>query len=195
MKKFDVDIDVLPSMDRELYGVRASIYNEKTEKFLPHNSGIYIDDVPIDPETGRCCLDYKEAEEFGYKKVDLLSNTSYEVFKDKSELLEAINKEPDWEILKNREKVSKLPHIANHFDIVSDLEPKSVEDLADVLALIRPGKIELLDEYKSNKKKTRLRLYRRPKKGMYFKKSHAISYAMMIVAIMNSEKFNHGIEW
>lgn len=194
--KFDIDIDVQSGLDLTRYGTRASIYNEKTEKFLPHNSGVYVDEVPVDPITGRCSVPYKEADELNYHKIDLLTNTVYDQFKSKEELLEALEREPDWNLLQKRSVIAKLPHISNHGDVVERLEPQSVEDLADVLALIRPGKKHLLDEYIENRVITRKKLYLRPTNGqVYFKKSHAISYAMMIKAVLNSPKINHGILW
>ena len=130
-------------------------------------------------------IDYEEAEKLGYIKVDLLTNTAYNRFKSKEEVLEALKREPDWDMLLNPKVVEKLPHLAKWGEILEELCPRSIEDLADVLALIRPGKNSLIHDYKKNKTKVRKILYSKPKKGMYFKKSHAIAYAAMIVCVMN----------
>ena len=194
--EFDVDIDVRPDTDRTLYGVRAMVYNEKTEKILPHPSGVYIEDVPVDALTGLCAFDYKYGSEKGFMKIDLLNNTAYEGFKNKEEVLDAVHGDVDWSLLKDPDVVRELPHIGNHFDLVSKVEPKSIEDLADVLALIRPAKKDLVDDYIKDKKRIRRTLYKRPREDLnYFKKSHAVSYAMMIVCCMYKIKNKGGIVW
>jgi hypothetical protein len=180
---FDVDIDIKSSTDRASYGTRAMIYNGDTQKIQPHPSGVYLGDVPIDPITGLASFDYNYGDDKGFMKVDLLSNTAYDQFTTKAEVIEAVDGVIDWNLFKNRKIVESLPHLAKHFDIVVELEPRNVEDLADILALIRPGKEHLIKPYIKNKESTRRQLYKRPKSGMFFKKSHAISYALMIKSI------------
>lgn len=183
---FDIDIDVAPGLDRDKIGTRAMVYNEEQEKILPHPSGVYLEPVPVDELTGLCAFDHKYGDDQGYLKVDILTNTTYGKFQTKSELLQAADKEPDWSLLLNERVVADLPHLPNHMDVLRRLRPQSVEDLADVLAIIRPGKIHLLDAYEANKESVRRELYRRSSNGKpYFKKSHAISYAVMIVAALN----------
>lgn len=189
---FDIDIDVKSSTDRSSYGVRAMIYNSETQRIQPHPSGVYLGEVPIDKVTNLASFDYKYGDERGFMKVDLLSNTAYDSFKSKKEVIEAVDGDINWKIFTNRKIVESLPHLANHFDIVSELEPKSVEDIADVLALIRPGKEHLIKQYTKNKEATRRQLYTRPKSGMFFKKAHAISYALMIKSIIY-HKYSSGI--
>jgi hypothetical protein len=181
---FDVDIDTTSKTDKKQYGIPAMIYNEDQERINPHPSGVYLEEVPIDKLTGLCSFDYKYGDEKGFMKVDILHNTVYDIFKSKKEVLEASENDIDWSILEDRKVVESLPHIAKHYDIIQKLKPKSVEDLADVLALIRPGKSNLIDSYIQNKEQTRRNLYKRPKTGMYFKKSHAISYALMIKTLI-----------
>jgi hypothetical protein len=187
MSKFDVDIDVPGHTDKEKFGVRGIIYDRDHKRIQPHPSAHYLDtNIPVDGITGMAAIDYEEAEELGYIKVDLLTNTAYNRFKSKEEVLEALNREPDWDMFLNPKVVEKLPHLARWGEILEELRPRSIEDLADILALIRPGKSGLIHEYKKNKEKVRKILYSKPKKGMYFKKSHAIAYAAMIVCVLNS---------
>ena len=47
---------------------------------------------------------------------------------------------PMWELLEHKEVVEQLFHVHNHFDIVNILKPKSIEQLAAGLAIIRPAK-------------------------------------------------------
>lgn len=186
IRTFDVDIDCTSDVDKTDYGVRSMVYNEKTKRILPHPSGVVLDDIPVDKETGLSSIDYKTATKLGYVSVDMLTNTSYDQFTSKQEVIDLSEKEPNWNMLKEIKYVKKLPHISNHFEILNQVEPKSIDDLADVLALIRPGKAHLLERYLRNKKSTRRELYKRAtNEQAFFKKSHSYSYALMIVTIMN----------
>lgn len=193
---FDCDIDVKSSTDKDSYGIRGMVYNEKAEKILPHPSAYYIEEVPIDPATGLSAVDYEYGDEVGYLKIDLLTNTSYDSFHSKEDVITAMETTPDWDLLRDEEFVKTLPHISNHFDIVNRVSPRSIEELADVLALIRPGKIHLLEQYVDNPERTRKNLYKRSTNDrVYFKKSHSISYACMIVCVMNSKKQRSIFGW
>jgi len=193
-KTFDVDIDAV-SCDREKYGTRAMIHNEETMKIMPHPSGIYMDEVLIDDESGLATFDYAWGEANGFQKVDILNNNSYKIFNSKQDVLIHKELDIDWSCLEDRELVETLPHISKHYETVNRVKPQSVEDLADVLALIRPGKIHLLDDYINNKNRVRKNLYKRPSSGMYFKKSHAIGYAMMIRCVISKKQNGAGIKW
>lgn len=184
-RSFDIDIDVKSGVEKDRFGIRAMIYNDEVGTVLPHPSGYYLQDVPVDGVTGNAAIDYKEGEDKSLLKVDLLTNSSYDMFESKEDLLSCIETDPDWSLMTKRDVVERLPHLSNHFDLVRDIAPKSIEDLADCLALIRPGKVHLIEPYKENKERTRVNLYRMPREGAYFKRSHAISYAMMIVAILH----------
>lgn len=183
-RSFDIDIDVKSGVDKEKYGTRAMVYNDEAENILPHPSGYYLQEVPVDSLTGNAAVDYKDGAEKNLLKVDVLTNSSYDIFESKDELLQLIEQEPDWDLLTRRDIVERLPHIGKHYDLVSFIQPRDVEELADCLALIRPGKTHLTDAYLDDKAKVRRKLYQRPKEGIYFKRSHAISYAVMIAAIL-----------
>jgi DNA polymerase III alpha subunit len=79
--------------------------------------------------------------------------------------------------------VENLFHLNGHFNIVSKLEPRNIEQLAAVLAIIRPAKRQLMYmDWKDIMKE----VWTRPTDGSYFfKKSHAIAYAQAIVVQMN----------
>ena len=63
------------------------------------------------------------------------------------------------------------------------MKPKSVEELAEVLAVIRPAKRHLLNE---SKEKISSEVWVKPDDGSYyFKKAHAIAYALSIVVQLN----------
>jgi DNA polymerase III alpha subunit len=91
--------------------------------------------------------------------------------------------EPDWDMLKDKGVVDQLFHINGHFDIVSKLEPKTIEQLAAVLAIIRPAKRGLM--YKDWQEILRDVWIKPADNSYYFKKSHAVAYAQAIVVQMN----------
>ena len=99
--------------------------------------------------------------------------------------------EPDWDMLKDPKVVENLFHLNGHFNIVSKLEPKNVEQLAAVLAIIRPAKRQLMYKDWTNILKE---VWVKPTDGSYiFKKSHAVAYAQAIVIQMNlitKDKYN-----
>lgn len=195
VRLFDVDIDVQSTTVRENYGTKAMIYNKETERVLPHQSGVYLESVPVDTLTGWAAFDYEYGDEHGFLKVDILTNRSYDMFRSKAEVVTALNQEPEWNKLLDESFVKKLPHIANHFDLVKKVKPQSIEELADVLALMRPSKIHMTDQYLKNRTSTRRRLYLRPADGIFFKKSHAIAYAAMITVVMNKLTNSSLISW
>lgn len=184
-RSFDVDIDVAPKTDKSKFGTRAMIHAD--DNVLVHPSGYYLEDVPVDGQTGWCAFDVEWGDEHGAMKVDLLTNTTYDAFKDKKHLLRCMELEPNWALLEDESFVATLPHIGKHFDIIRKIKPQSIGELADALALIRPGKVHLLDRYLEDKERARKALYKRSNQA-YFKKSHSYSYASMIVAIMNLKK-------
>jgi DNA polymerase III alpha subunit len=179
----DIDIDVA---NRELLlelldYTNASIIKENT--IDKHNTGIYVQDVPVDPITGLCSINYEQAEELGYIKLDVLNMNSYQDVKDEEHLKSLLAREPMWDLLEHEEIVEQLPHIHGHFNIVNKMKPKSVEQLAMVLAIIRPGKRKLLG--KSWAEVAKDVWVKHPTDKYSFKKSHATSYALLIVTQLN----------
>lgn len=184
---FDVDIDIQSGTDISQFGTRAMIYNPETEKIQPHPVGVYLEPVPVDSLSGLCSFDYRYGNEHGFMKVDLITNSAYDRFRSKKDIIRCLH-DPNWDDLLDDELLNKLPHIKNHADVVKLIRPQSIEELADVLALIRPAKRKFITRYRSDQKRVQRQLYLRPDDGIYFKKSHAISYALMIVAVINKIK-------
>lgn len=181
--KTDIDIDTKNRSDllNLIKHTPAGIVKDNVIK--KHNTGVYVTDIPKDPLQGVSSIDYTEAEDRGYFKLDILNVSIYEDVKDEDHLLKLISAEPDWSLLGHKEIVEQLFHIHNHFDIVSKLKPKSVEDLAAVLAIIRPAKRNLLNESWTT---IREKVWEKPQDGTYFfKKSHAVGYALAIVLQLN----------
>tara|TARA_B100001287_G_scaffold263867_1_gene255147 strand:+ start:2043 stop:2624 length:582 start_codon:yes stop_codon:yes gene_type:complete len=181
--KTDIDIDTKNRNDllSLIKHIPAGIVKDNVIK--KHNTGVYVTDVPKDPLQGVSSIDYAEAEDRGYFKLDILNVSIYEDVKDEDHLLKLISAEPDWSLLEHKEIVEQLFHVHNHFDIVNKLKPKSVEDLAAVLAIIRPAKRNLLNESWTTIKE---KVWEKPQDGTYFfKKSHAVGYALAIVLQLN----------
>jgi DNA polymerase III alpha subunit len=189
----DVDIDFA---DREqvlklLEHVPAmqSMPNGTKQK---HKTGVYFHPVPVNPFTGWCDVDYQKAEELGFFKVDLLNVSLYQRVKSKEHLTRLTEQEPLWDLLLDDQFVNLLFHLNGHGDILRKTCPTSVEQLAAVLAMIRPAKRYLIGKSWTMIMKE---VWTKPENGeYYFKKSHATAYAVAIVAQMNliCEEISYG---
>ena len=196
MKKidFDVDIDLKDRDDliRLLDVVPASICDRKDGTYRKHNTGVYLQNIPMDKFTGYATIDHKEAEQLGYFKLDLLNLSIYSDIENQEDITELME-DPLWEMLEYEEIVEKLFHIHEYPLLLKRLKPKSVEELAMVLAIIRPGKSYLRD---SNWERIKAEVWIPPSDGSYFfKKSHSIAYSMTIVVQMNiiTRKIKSGV--
>lgn len=179
----DVDIDFQTDfnpLDHFKTAVCASrVQNGELKK---HNAGVYLQNIPIDKMTGIAAIPYEQAQELGYFKIDFLHLSFLDNFESKQEIRALLKKEPDWLLLQSPDVVSKLFQLHNHFELVAKVKPTSVQELADCIAIIRPAKRYLLNAYLKNRDIIRTELYRKPDDGRaYYKKPHAISYALTIV--------------
>lgn len=179
----DIDIDFA---DREsalklFKHNRASRY--ENNKLVKHNTGVYFQDVPIDPMLDLCSVDYESADRQGYFKIDFLNVNLYKGIRDETHLIELMNKEPLWDLLEQEDFVNLLFHINGHVKICQTMKPGTVEELAAVLAVIRPAKRHLLGQPMEEVLK---QVWIKPNGDeYYFKKSHATAYAVAIVVQMN----------
>lgn len=179
----DIDIDFA---DRTkildvIKHVPAAIETNGT--FKKHNTGVYCTSIPVNPLTGTASIDYKEAEDRGYFKIDFLNVSMYSGIKDEAHLTRLMETDPLWDLLQDDSFTNLLFHINGYGDLLRTQKPKSVEDLAVCLALIRPGKRYLQE---MTKKDIMDSIWEKPTTGEYhFKKAHAVAYAMAIVVQMN----------
>ena len=179
----DIDIDFA---DRTkildvIKHVPAAIETNGT--FKKHNTGVYCTSIPVNPLTGTASIDYKEAEDRGYFKIDFLNVSMYSGIKDEEHLTRLMETDPLWDLLQDDSFTNLLFHINGYGDLLRTQKPKSVEDLAVCLALIRPGKRYLQE---MTKKDIMDSIWEKPTNGEYhFKKAHAVAYAMAIVVQMN----------
>jgi len=180
---FDVDID-MANRDKLLCvldNITGSI--KRPGGMEKHNTGVYIQPIPHDPVTGLSNIDHKEADDLGYFKLDILNNSVYNNIESEQELDRLCNQEPVWELFGAKEIVEQLFHISNHYDIVNQHRPTNIDQLAMILAMIRPGKRYLVGKSWSDIEKE---VWIKSDNETYsFKKSHAYSYAMAIIVQLN----------
>jgi hypothetical protein len=149
-----------------------------------HNSGVYVTDIPQDAILGCSALDYVEAENRGYFKIDFLNMAVYQLIKSPEHYQEMLSATPPWERLwQDPEWASKLVHIGNYTELLNTMRPDSIPRMAAFISVIRPGKAFLQGQ--SWDKVFESVWDGDNSKGFVFKKSHAISYAMLVSLHMN----------
>lgn len=177
----DIDIDVQSTFSPEDYFSIIPASMEKDGVLKRHPVGVYFQNMPTDPITKLAAIPYKHALDLGYFKIDMLHLSVLDNFTNKQQIRELLNKEPNWDLLQNEDIVLKLFQISKHYDLLTILKPKSVLELADCIALIRPGKRYLVNDYLRDKYTIRkTKLYKKEQNSDY-KKSHAVAYATVIV--------------
>jgi hypothetical protein len=185
--KFQSDIDIdLGDRTQALAHIKhvpASIVRDG--RLVKHNSGIYVTDIPVDPFTGQASIDYQAAEARGYVKLDLLNVSLYTQIKSEAHLTELMNQEPAWDRLYDPEFFARLIHVGSHYDLLLKC-PEAVNTIprmAMFLALIRPGKRHLIGK---TWREVAATVWEKTEDDAYFfKKSHSISYAHLVVVHMN----------
>lgn len=179
----DIDIDTPTKFDpTKIFKQAVPASMVKDGVLVKHPCGHYFQNIPVDPHTDLAAIPYEQAEELGYFKVDFLHLSVLDHFASKAEIRMLLTLEPNWNLLLNEQNVSKLFQIHRHSRLLAKIHPRSVQDLADCIALIRPGKRHLIDDYLTNRDEIRAKhLYTKDEEGYTFKRSHAIAYAMTIV--------------
>ena len=176
----DIDIDFA---DRSVILDKIEHRVAKLDTGKKHNTGVYATEIPHNPVDKLSTIDYETAEERGYFKLDFLNVSIYKDVKDEAHLQELMKKEPLWELLEHKEFVDQVFHLSGHSSLLKQLKPTSVQQLAATLAIIRPAKRHLANEDWQTIEKE---VWIKPTNGeYYFKKAHAVSYAMACVVHMN----------
>jgi len=180
----DIDIDFADrSKALEHFKHVAASIKDDNGTFKKHNTGIYCTSIPYNPFTGTSTIDYKEAEDRGYFKIDFLNVNVYEGVKSRQHLLELMNTEPIWDLLLQDDFTDLLFHVNGHGSLLRQMKPDSIEELAMCLALIRPAKRHLIGRTWTE---IAGEIWEKPTNGdYYFKKAHAVAYAHVIVVQMN----------
>ena len=186
MIKIDTDVDI-DLADRDqllklLHHVPAA--QVKNEQITRHNTGVYFTDVPMDTVKGICSLDYKEAEERGYFKLDFLNVSVYQNVTSRDHLDQLLNTVPPWHRLwTDPEFTSRVIHIGNYYQLLQQMKPDSITRMAMFLAVIRPGKKHLIGKSWKEIAET---VWIKPEDDSYFfKRSHSIGYANLVQVHMN----------
>jgi len=185
--KFSADIDI-DFADRDavlklIKHVPAAIH--RNGEWTKHNTGVYVNPIPMDPFTGMSNVDYQSAEDMGYIKLDLLNVHVYGKIRDEAHLDQLIAQEPMWDMLDHREFVEQVMHIGNHYDLMKKMpEPvDSIPRMAMFLSVIRPAKRHLAG---LTWKEVAANVWEKPEgDGYFFKKAHAVSYAQLVAVHMN----------
>ncbi len=180
----DIDIDFADRTKALALFEHLRASRVEDQRLVPHNTGVYFHSVPVDAKSNLCAVPYNEAEDLGYFKIDFLNVSLYKDIRDEAHLIELMNREPLWDLLEQDEFVNLLFHVNGHGSILRQMKPKTVEQLAAVLAMIRPAKRHLIGKDWNT---VELEIWEKPKHSheYYFKKAHAVAYAMAVTVQMN----------
>lgn len=183
--KFNSDVDIdFGDRDRILTLItHTPAAMRKVTPIRKHATGIHVTPIPYDAVNDMANIDYTEAEQRGYLKLDMLNVHIYNHVRTE-EHLKTLMCEPDWDKLKDPKFVENLIHLSNHFYSIKKMPEgiNSITRLAMFLAIIRPAKKHLIGLTWEEVSKT---VWDKGNDGYSFKKSHAIAYAHLVVVNMN----------
>ena len=188
----DIDMDFVDrdSALRLFKHIPASrIDNNKLTK---HNTGVYLHNVPMNAVEAVCSIPYDHLSANDYFKIDFLNVGIYKGVRDEAHLIELMETEPLWDLLQDNEFVQNLFHVNSHGSILKQMAPTNIEQLAAVLAMIRPAKRYLIGKEWNT---VMTEVWTKPDNDeYYFKQSHATAYAVAIVVQMNliCEQISYG---
>jgi hypothetical protein len=183
--KFDADIDIdLADRNQLLEHIKhipAAILRDGT--WVRHNTGIYATPIPYNPITGLATVDYAQAEERGYIKLDLLNLHIYNRVQSEEELDILLQQEPPWHRLVERQFTEQLIHLGNQYELLQRMpEPiTNMEQLAMFLAVIRPAKRHLAGLPWRQVAET---VWQRSEDQYVFRRAHAVAYAHVVAINM-----------
>lgn len=179
----DVDIDFADRSKALALFKHVTASRAENNSLVKHNTGVYFHAVPVLAERNISAIPYEQAEEQGYFKIDFLNVGIYKGIRNEDHLTQLMEREPLWDLLEDNNFTDLLFHVNGHGDILRKMKPVSVEQLSAVLAMIRPAKRYLIgkDWLTVNQE-----IWQKPATDEYFfKKSHALAYAVAIVVQMN----------
>ena len=149
-----------------------------------HNSGVYVTDIPYDPINNCAAIEYDEAEQRGYFKIDLLNMSVYQLVTNPEHYREMLAATPAWDRLwQDATWARQLVHIGNYTDLLKNMRPSTIPQMAAFISIIRPGKAHLQNQSWADVFATVWD--GDDSRGFVFKKAHAISYSMLVVLHMN----------
>ena len=180
----DIDID-LADRDQLLKLIQATPARQMHQgQVRRHNSGIYVTDIPYDPVNTCAAIEYEQAEELGYFKIDLLNMSVYQLIKSPEHYEHLLTQEPPWQQLwTDAEWAKQLVHVGNYTELLAAMKPDSIPRMAAFISIIRPGKAHL-----QNRPWTEVFASvwdGDDSRGFVFKHAHAIGYAALVSLHMN----------
>jgi len=180
----DIDID-LADRDQLLNLIQAiparQLHQGQVRK---HNSGVYVTDIPYDPVNYCASIDYEQAEQLGYFKIDLLNMSVYQLIKSPEHYQQMLDQASVWsQLWTNTEWAKQLVHVGNYTDLLQTMKPDSIPRMAAFISIIRPGKAHLQNKPWSE-------VFDSvwdgdDSRGFVFKHAHAIGYAALVALHMN----------
>jgi len=180
----DVDLDV---SDRDtvikLFPEAVIASENAKEQLVTHKTGLYFQQIPKDPATGLAAFPYKMAEDLGYYKIDFIANHVYDLIGSMEELDEILELPVDWSWFTDQrffdpnDRNHCLTHLGGYLDLCRKYKPKSVEDIAVLIAVIRPAKKGLIGRPWGEIQEE---IWKVTAGNYSFKKSHAIAFALLV---------------
>ena len=122
----DIDIDFF---DRESllskipHVVASRIEHGEIKK---HNTGVYLQPIPVNPLTGLASVDYETAENRGYFKIDFLNVGAYKGVESEEHINQLLSIEPLWELMYEKEVCDQLFHVNGYHELLQKLKPKKI---------------------------------------------------------------------
>ena len=180
----DIDIDV-PDRSAVLKLIQHTAARQLHQgQVRRHNSGVYVTDIPHDPINGCAAIDYEQAEQRGYFKIDFLNMNVYKLVQGPKHYQEMLAATPPWDRLWQDTNWSKqLVHVGNYTDLLKNMRPSTIPQMAAFISIIRPGKAHLQNQPWADVFATVWD--GDDSQGYTFKKSHAVSYAALVALHMN----------
>ena len=176
----DIDID-FANRDAILSKIKHRVAKLNTGK--KHNTGVYVTEIPHNPFNELSTIDHKVADARGYFKLDFLNVSIYKDVRDEAHLTELMERTPLWQLLEHKDFSDKVFHLNGHNELLKQLKPTSVQQLAATLAIIRPAKRYLANQSWETIMKE---VWIKPTTDEYFfKKAHAFAYALSVVVHIN----------
>jgi hypothetical protein len=180
----DIDID-LADRDLLLPLIQATAARQVHQgRVRRHNSGVYVTSIPQDSVNNCAAIDYETAANLGYFKIDLLNMTVYQLIKTPDHYQQMLQQNPPWSRLWTDDQwAQQLVHVGGYTELLRSMKPDSITRMAAFISIIRPGKAHLQNKpwdtvFESVWDGDDSR-------GFVFKKSHAISYAVLVALHMN----------
>lgn len=177
----DIDID-FASRDDVLKLIQHTPARLDTGR--KHNSGVYVTDIPVDPINKCAAIDHEAAEERGYFKLDFLNMSVYNLVQNPTHYEQMLHTTPPWQRLwTDGTWAAQLVHVGNYTDLLKVMKPDSIPRMAAFISIIRPGKAHL--QLKPWSEVFASVWDGDESRGYTFKKSHALSYSMLVALHMN----------